>query len=280
MLALSSSLVIAQVGINNSNPNATLDVVAKTTDGSQPEGIIAPKLTGDQIQAADGQYLAAQAGAIVYATAAATAPSTKTASITGVGYYFFDGNIWRKIGDGAYTANNGLNLNNSTVKLGGALTEPTTISSLTATNKLAVTGTGVNAVNIASNTVSVDATNNRVGIGTAAPTNKLEINNGSTAGAVKIVDGTQADGRVLTSDANGVGTWKPMAFSSSIEGTWLINNKNAATNNSIPFFDAREHTFNWLGCYRCKFYHRSCNSRCSSRDIFCSYVCNWRLLNK
>ena len=46
-----------------------------------------------------------------------------------------------------------------------------------------------------------------VGIGTTTPTTKLEINNGATAGAIKIVDGSQGDGKVLTSDANGVGTW-------------------------------------------------------------------------
>lgn len=46
-----------------------------------------------------------------------------------------------------------------------------------------------------------------VGIGTTSPATKLEINNGSTNGAIKIVDGTQGQGKVLTSDANGVGTW-------------------------------------------------------------------------
>lgn len=68
-----------------------------------------------------------------------------------------------------------------------------------------------------------------VGIGTTVPTQKLEIN-----GKIKITDGSQADGKVLTSDVNGVGTWKPMAFSTSIEGTWLINNYEASSNNSIP----------------------------------------------
>lgn len=46
-----------------------------------------------------------------------------------------------------------------------------------------------------------------IGIGTITPSRPLEIQSLS-AGAVKIVDGTQADGRVLTSDANGVAKWK------------------------------------------------------------------------
>ncbi|KQT27020.1 hypothetical protein ASG22_20405 [Chryseobacterium sp. Leaf405] len=47
-----------------------------------------------------------------------------------------------------------------------------------------------------------------VGLGTIAPTSKFEINNGTNAGAIKIVDGTQGSGKVLTSDENGVATWK------------------------------------------------------------------------
>lgn len=42
----------------------------------------------------------------------------------------------------------------------------------------------------------------RVGIGTPIPQERLEV-----AGKVRIVDGTQAAGRVLVSDANGSGTW-------------------------------------------------------------------------
>ena len=54
-----------------------------------------------------------------------------------------------------------------------------------------------------------------VGIGAAAPTNLLHLN-AATAGALRIVDGTQAAGKVLTSNATGVGTWQnpiPSGFS-------------------------------------------------------------------
>ncbi|WJS96517.1 hypothetical protein NYQ10_08645 [Flavobacterium johnsoniae] len=44
---------------------------------------------------------------------------------------------------------------------------------------------------------------------------KLQINNGTTNGALQIVDGTQGEGRILTSDANGVATWvAPIAAAS------------------------------------------------------------------
>lgn len=95
---LTCGLAASQVGINNPLPKATLDVVAKNTNGSTAEGLIAPRLTGDQIKAADAQYNTAHKGTIVYATVAVTTASTKTSAITSEGYYYFDGNIWKGLG--------------------------------------------------------------------------------------------------------------------------------------------------------------------------------------
>ena len=54
----------------------------------------------------------------------------------------------------------------------------------------------------------------KVGIGTYQPVTKLDINsNGSYGKAIRIVDGTQGQGKVLTSDYNGVGTWKEINVS-------------------------------------------------------------------
>ncbi|WP_265426661.1 beta strand repeat-containing protein [Chryseobacterium sp. YIM B08800] len=71
----------------------------------------------------------------------------------------------------------------------------------------AIFGTGL--------TGSAAAPAGNIGIGTATPSTKLEVNNGTTNGAIKIVDGTQGEGKVLTSDANGVGTWRVSASSRS-----------------------------------------------------------------
>ncbi|WP_346984040.1 hypothetical protein [Chryseobacterium sp. POE27] len=48
---LISMTTFAQVGINNTSPKATLDITAKT-NGTKPEGLIIPQLTGDQIRTA------------------------------------------------------------------------------------------------------------------------------------------------------------------------------------------------------------------------------------
>lgn len=100
---LLSSAAYSQVGINNETPKATLDVSAKTPS-TTAEGIIAPRLSGDDIKGKDGQYLADQKGAIVYATSAVGTPSVKTANITAEGYYYFDGAIWVKFGTGTASA--------------------------------------------------------------------------------------------------------------------------------------------------------------------------------
>jgi hypothetical protein len=202
----------AQVGINNNSPQATLDITAKTTDGSKPEGLLAPRLTGDQIKSADLQYNAAQKGLIVYATSAVTLPSTKTANINSEGYYYFDGSIWQR-----------MDINTNIYNSNGDIAP----SALTNRN---VAFTNGGSLNIDSNTLYVDATNNRVGIGTATPSVKFELNNGAVNGAVKIVDGTQGEGKVLTSDANGTATWQTPSG-----GSWTAvwYNFSAAANGNL-----------------------------------------------
>lgn len=53
-------------------------------------------------------------------------------------------------------------------------------------------------------------TTDSIGIGTNSPTAKLHVN-----GDVKITDGTQGDGKVLTSDANGLASWQSAPLTSN-----------------------------------------------------------------
>lgn len=110
-LTIGTASLYAQIGINTDAPQATLDITAKTTDGSKPEGVLTPRLTGNQIQAADAQYTTLQRGMLIYATTATNAPTGKTVNITAEGYYYFDGTVWQKIGTGAYTGSTSVILN-------------------------------------------------------------------------------------------------------------------------------------------------------------------------
>lgn len=76
----------------------------------------------------------------------------------------------------------------------------------------------------------------KVGIGTASPTAKLDIN-----GNVKIADGTQGLGKVLTSDANGLTSWTtPVILNGTAPGntpfwngtSWVSNSSNIYNNGA------------------------------------------------
>lgn len=70
-----------------------------------------------------------------------------------------------------------------------------------------------------------------VGIGTINPSVKLDISS-SNPGAIKIVDGSQADSKVLMSDANGVGTWKtPASIRATANGVFPSPSTNVSSNN-------------------------------------------------
>ncbi|MPS72232.1 MAG: hypothetical protein E2590_03690, partial [Chryseobacterium sp.] len=148
-----SQLALAQVGINNTDPQATLDITAKTTNGSKPEGIIAPRLTGDQIASADSVYTSAQIGTIIYATSAVTSPLTgsKTENITVAGYYFYDGSKWQKLsGSGSGT---GMTYSGSTsIGLNGNSFERAALTgdASAAVNSNAITVTGLQGRSLSS----------------------------------------------------------------------------------------------------------------------------------
>ena len=90
----------------------------------------------------------------------------------------------------------------------------------TGTNLTNATAIGANASATTSNSLVLGSINGvngatasaNVGIGTTAPTEKLHV-----VGNIRIVDGNEAAGRVLTSDANGKATW-----ASSVNGPVML----------------------------------------------------------
>lgn len=98
VLFATTSLVSAQVGIDTEVPKATLDVRSRPTDLTKTDGFIAPRVKGSQLKSKDSNYEMDQIGAIVYVTEALAVAdvTTKTANVTSIGYYYFDGGIWIK----------------------------------------------------------------------------------------------------------------------------------------------------------------------------------------
>ncbi|MBB4805897.1 hypothetical protein HNP38_001169 [Chryseobacterium defluvii] len=95
----------AQVGINNDSPGASLEITPKTT-GSRPEGILIPRLTGNQIQTMDMQLGMGQNSMLIYATSAVTAPAGITADLTSPGFYYYNHSLtkWVAINNGGIAA--------------------------------------------------------------------------------------------------------------------------------------------------------------------------------
>lgn len=95
-----------KIGINTPNPKATLDISAKTDGTSQAEGLMIPRLTGDQIQTMTAGIQPGTESLMIYATASPVSPTAKVSKITQPGYYFWNGTNWESMGvnSNIYTA--------------------------------------------------------------------------------------------------------------------------------------------------------------------------------
>jgi len=169
------------------------------------------------------------AGMVVYNTVSAGSGGTAVSP----GYYYNDGTQWVKIGAAAAISAWG--------QYGNAGTTPTTnwigtndaadfVTKTNGTERLRVTNGGKLLVGTAT---SLTGGTNAI----------MQINNGTTNGALQIVDGTQGAGKILTSDANGVATWTDGSGTAwTLKGNSGITANNAAYGTSLT-----ASTGNWLG---------------------------------
>lgn len=163
---LSSEFAYSQVGVNTSDPKATLDIIAKNSTGTttSAEGILVPRVDRQRAQSMTN----VETSTLIYVNSSSTGDQTGTAiNIDAPGYYYYDGSVWIKLN--AAAASQDTNIYNQD----GVLSENRTVSQ--ADKTLAFTGTITNLFSVDGSTFSVDAVNHRVGIGTTTPTNKLVI---------------------------------------------------------------------------------------------------------
>ncbi|WP_415326421.1 hypothetical protein [Chryseobacterium sp. MMS23-Vi53] len=292
-LVLLAGFSKAQIGINSPTPNSTLDIVAKNSTGTSNnnDGILIPRVDRQRAQNMSGAAIST----LIYINDISTGQQNGLATnIDAVGFYYFNGTAWVKMHNPTNSTFSSINLYNSD----GTLTGNRSVNQNN--NTLTFNGSSVNSFSVDGNTFSVDAANNRVGIGTTAPQNRLDLgasagssitdvagkklalfnnaagsdfyglgvnsgrlqfhassaagdapkmvltNGGSlgvgttdptntldvrstTAGAVKIVDGTQGANKVLTSDANGVATWQSLPATPA--NTNIYNSDGSLTAN-------------------------------------------------
>ncbi|WP_181397968.1 tail fiber domain-containing protein [Chryseobacterium sp. AG844] len=203
---------LGNVGINTTTPGTRLDVNGAITNRETAIAVSGNTVT---IPANVSQV---QLTGAATATAAITAPAAPNAgqrlviynnttggfgaTLNGVTIpngkaleFVYSNSGWRSTDGGAagaapiniYTSNGTLT-GNRTVAQGG--------------NTLTFTGTQTNAFSIAGNNFSVDAANNRVGIGTTTPISKLHLSNGSPSA---ITTSYLTPGLLITGSSSGAG---------------------------------------------------------------------------
>jgi hypothetical protein len=206
----------------NYNTDALIDMQ------STSKGLLLPRveLTGTTAAA---PLAAHTAGMVVYNTVSAGSGGTAVSP----GYYYNDGTQWVKIGSAAAISAWGQYGNTGTTPAANWIGTNDVADFVTKTNgaeRLRVTSGGKLLVGTATSLTGGD---NAI----------MQINNGTTNGALQIVDGTQGAGKVLTSDANGLATWTDgSGIAWTLKGNSGITANNAAYGSSLSAA-----TGNWLG---------------------------------
>lgn len=210
-----SSLVYSQVGVNTQTPQATLDVVGKNTDTTKPDGVIAPRLTGNELKAKDNAYGTAQTGAIVYATAAVSGSTPKTINVTSPGYYYYNGTLWTAFNGGGVTSGDPTkdawidNVANTSVELGtlsdGATARPA--------------GTEV-----------VVKDDGSIGVGTNTPQKKMHVN-----GALQITNELNLGGTASTAGSAGASGQVLLSGGAGVAPTWGSLNSEVGNLSGLIF---------------------------------------------
>ena len=103
--SMSISIIVFFGAISNANsqvtigslldPDATLDVRSSTT--AVADGVLVPRLTGDELVNSTKTYSAAQEGALIYIKSAATTPgSGKFKNVKASGFFYYDSvnDVW------------------------------------------------------------------------------------------------------------------------------------------------------------------------------------------
>lgn len=155
---LYGTLLYSQIGINISKPKASLDIHGFETDIKKADGLIAPRLTGNQLKAKDQLYTGELKGAIVYVTEAASPVTVKTGNVTTPGYYYFDGRLWVRFGEGSFNGD----------------PSPDAFTDDVANNMIKLGGTSSGSARVLDSDFVIKD-NGNVGIGTSSPTQKLEV---------------------------------------------------------------------------------------------------------
>jgi hypothetical protein len=98
---LFSMASVAQVGVGTTTPAATLDITAANLSGTTVDGLLVPRVSRLRAQTMTGT----PTSTLLYVNDISNGTATgTTVNVTAVGFYYFDGAFWQKLGLGAANA--------------------------------------------------------------------------------------------------------------------------------------------------------------------------------
>jgi len=234
-----SFTAFSQVGINTPSPNATLDITAKNSTGisNNVDGLLVPRVDRQRAQSMTGVPVST----MIYVNNITTGTQTGTAAnIDAVGYYYFnEANVWTKL-KGAGSA-----IDTNIYNIDGTLTGNRVVSQEDKTLAFTSTATsGTNQFSVDGSTLSVDAVNNRMGVGTTTPQKSLHVNGTmqltnelNVGGDATSVGNPGTAGQFLTSGGPGVSTtWTMTTSPINVLAATIPSTGVNQTGESFPAF--------------------------------------------
>ena len=181
-IALSADLNAQNVAITDDD-GYTVDAAAMLDVKSVNKGLLVPRVA--LVSTTDPVSVTKPAGLLVWNT-------STSGSYPDPGFYYWSGSNWVKVGSGALDFGNGLTQSGNSVKLGGALTESSTITQGAYSLNFNLSGTGDFNIQDAGSSALFVRDDGNVGIGTTSPGQKFEVDGNIKLGDNIMVEGNAA----------------------------------------------------------------------------------------
>ncbi|WP_445454490.1 beta strand repeat-containing protein [Flavobacterium sp. 25HG05S-40] len=234
-MLFSFHFVGAQVGIGTATPAATLDVTALNPTGTTTgvDGIIIPRVTRERAQSMTGTPTSTMiyVSEVVTGTAAGT-----TVNVTSVGFYFFNGAAWERLGTG--TSNGWTTIGNTGIVDGVNYLGTAALTNVDVAfrrNNLAAGKIGATSTSFGLGALTSGASTNSSAFGN----NALAAN---STGAANVAIGTSALATNTTSSNNTAVGFSSLnantAAGNSALGYRALGSNSSGANNTAVGFDA------------------------------------------
>ncbi|HEY1195188.1 hypothetical protein [Flavobacterium sp.] len=203
----------AQVGMTTNTPNKNAVLDLNNANGTNTKGLLLPKVALTAINSAlpMSDHIT---GMKVYNTATA---GTGINAVT-PGEYCNDGTQWVRTPSNAWYPEG--NNSTTTINFVGTIDAVDFVTRTNNVERMRVTSGG--QVLVGTTTVPAGGTNS-----------KMIIDNGTSAGALQIKDGTEGADKFLVSDANGVGSWQTITPKTNAVGKWLMSSSSNYFNADV-----------------------------------------------